>query len=173
MVAGFRAVVSAASTPNWSLLHVRRFKISCRHDVCRRCRHKRQNRSRRRGFLLDAISRIDRSWWPPWSYGHHEARLPAFEHTTINIHTKQQVSIIKTRKSYHQLCLLTSQGTTRQRIIEPDVRRLRWPCPQCRASAATTTAHIRSICLPSRPACSVCYAGHVRGLGSWSSLTTN
>ena len=58
------------------------------------------------------------------------------------------------------------QGTTHQQIIVPNVHRLRWTRRQCRASAATTTAHIHRICLPSRPACSVCHASHARGLGS-------
>jgi len=101
MTAGFRAVVSAAYTPNRSLLRIRRFETSWRHDACRRSRGRRQNRIRRRGFLLDAISRIDRSWWPPSSYGHHEAPLPARKHTTISQHARQQISIVKTRKQYH------------------------------------------------------------------------
>ena len=50
MAAGFRAVVSAASTPNRSLLRVRRFKTSWRHDACRWCRRRRRNRSRRRSL---------------------------------------------------------------------------------------------------------------------------
>ena len=49
-------------------------------------------------FLLDAISRIDRSWWRPSSYGRHRAPLPAVEHTTINKHTMRQDYIVKTRK---------------------------------------------------------------------------
>jgi hypothetical protein len=50
-------------------------------------------------FLLDAISRIDQSWQPPLSYGCHEATLLAQKHTTISQHARQQVSIVKTRKS--------------------------------------------------------------------------
>ena len=37
----------------------------------------------RRGFLIDAISRINQSWWPLSSYGCHEAPLPAFKHITV------------------------------------------------------------------------------------------
>jgi len=90
MAASFRAIVSAASMPNRSLLCVLRFETSWRHDACRRCRHRRRNRSRRRGFLLDVISPIDRSRWPLWSYGRHEAPLPARKHTTISQHARQQ-----------------------------------------------------------------------------------
>ena len=87
---GIGAVVSAASTPNRSLLSIRQFETSWRHDACRRCRRRSRNRNRRRGFLLDVISCIDQSWWRMWSYGRHEALLPAFEHTTINKHTRHQ-----------------------------------------------------------------------------------
>ena len=89
-----RAVVSAASMPNRLLLHVCRLETSWRHDASWRFRRKRRNRSRRRGFLLDVISCIHQSWWPLWSYGRHEGLLPAFDHTTISKHTRQQVSII-------------------------------------------------------------------------------
>jgi len=99
--ASIQAVISAASTPNWSILHVRRFETSWRHDACWRCRRIRRKRSWRRGFLLDAISCIDRSWWTPWSYGHHEDPLPAQKNKTISRHARQQVSIVKTRKKYH------------------------------------------------------------------------
>jgi hypothetical protein len=102
----------------------------------------------------------------PSSYGRHKAPLPARKHTTISQHARQQVSIDKTRKSINISYKFASLRHTRWRIIEPDVRRLRWPCRQHRASAATTTAHKRRICLPSRPASSVCHAGHVWGLGS-------
>ena len=53
----------------------------------------------RRGFLIDAISRVDRSWRSTPSYGRHEAPLPAFKHTTISQHTMQQVSIVKLEKT--------------------------------------------------------------------------
>ena len=56
-----------------------------------------RNRSRRRDFLLDAISCIDQSWWPP-SYDHHDALLPAWKHTTISQHVRQQFSIVKSRR---------------------------------------------------------------------------
>ena len=59
-------------------------------DACWRCRHRRRERSRRRGFLLDAISRIDRSWWPPSFYGRHEASLPARKHTPISQHATSE-----------------------------------------------------------------------------------
>jgi hypothetical protein len=157
MAAGFRAVVSAASTPNRSLLRVRRFETSWRHDACRRCRRRRQNRSRRRGFLLDVISCIDQSWRP-------YSRLLSIQQSTHvqgNRLEPLTLEIVIINNVYKLV-----QGTTRQRIIEPDVRRLRWPCRQCRASAATTTAHKFSMCLPSQPACLVCHAGHVWGLGS-------
>ena len=48
---GIGAVGSAASTPNRSILRIHRFEASWRHDACRRCRCRRQNRIRRRGFL--------------------------------------------------------------------------------------------------------------------------
>ena len=38
------------------------------------------------------------------------------------------------------------------------------PSMQSISGMATTTAHIHRICLPSRPTCLVCHAGHVRGL---------
>ncbi len=47
-----------------------------------------------------------------------------------------------------------------------DVRWSWWSYHQCRASVATTTAHIHSIWSPSRPVCSVCHAGYVWGLGA-------
>jgi hypothetical protein len=50
------------------------------------------------GFLLDAISCIDRSWQWRSSYGRHEAPLLAFTHTKISNHTMQQVSIVKNKK---------------------------------------------------------------------------
>ena len=56
-------------------------------------------KSRRRGFLVDAISCIDRSWRALLSYyGRHKALLLARKHTTISQHARQQVSVVKTRK---------------------------------------------------------------------------
>ena len=49
------------------------------HDAWRRWGRRRRNRSRRRGFLLDEISSIDR--WPPSSYS--RPPLPARKHTAL------------------------------------------------------------------------------------------
>ncbi len=59
-------------------------------------------------FLHDEILLIDRRWWSLSSYDRRGAPLPAFKHTTISQHTTQQVSIVKTGKNYHYLCLLAS-----------------------------------------------------------------
>jgi len=72
--------------------------------------------------------------WPTLSYGQHEALLPAWRHTTISRHARQQVSIAKLEKVW---------------IVELGVRQLGWSCRRCRASVATTTAQIHQICLPS------------------------
>jgi hypothetical protein len=100
ILVGIGAIALAASTQNWSLLCIHQFGTYWRHDAWWRCRCRRQNRSRRRGFLLNATSCINQSWWPPSSYGRHEAPLPAQKHTTISQHARQQVSIVKTRKNY-------------------------------------------------------------------------
>ena len=101
IMAGIGAVGSAATTPNQSLLRVRRFFTSWGNDALRRWCQRRRNRIRRRLFLQHANLRIDRSWWSPSTYGRHRAPLPAFEHTTINKHTIRQDYVVKTRKSYH------------------------------------------------------------------------
>ncbi len=77
------------------------FGTSWRHDAWRWCRHRRRNRSRRRGFLLDAISRIDQSWRPPSSYGPHEAhsRCRSIQQSA-NMLSNRLVLLNKTRKSY-------------------------------------------------------------------------
>jgi hypothetical protein len=81
------------------LLCVSRFSTSWWHDAWWQWRHRRRNGSRRRGFLLNVISWIDRSWRPPSSYGRHEAPLLVFKHKTISQHTMQQVSIVKLEKT--------------------------------------------------------------------------
>ena len=86
MAASFQAFVTAPSTPNRSLLRVRRFGTSWQHYASWQCRHRRQNRSRRRGFLLNAISCINRSSRPQSSHDRHEAPLPVMKHTTISQH---------------------------------------------------------------------------------------
>ncbi len=101
MATRFQAILLAPSMPNWLLLGIRRFGTSWWHDALRLWRHRRRNRSRRRGILLDVISRIDHSWWLPLSYNHHEAPLPARKHTITSQHARQQVSNIKPRKTYH------------------------------------------------------------------------
>jgi len=64
--------------------------------------------------------------------------------------------------------------TTRCRIIMPDRYRSWWSYRQCRASAATTMAHMHCIWSPSRLVCFVWHASHVWGLlGNWSRVTTN
>ena len=59
-----------------------------------------QNRLAFTRFLFDAISHIDRSWRLPSSYSRHVLPLPMRKHATISQQARQQVIIIKTRKSY-------------------------------------------------------------------------
>jgi hypothetical protein len=54
---------------------------------------------------------------------------------------------------------------TRWRIIVPMFADYDGRAADPEHQRQATTAHIRRICLPSRKACSVCHAGHVRGLG--------
>jgi len=119
MVAGFWAVVSAASTPNQSLLHVLRVGKSWRHDAWQWWRRNWGNRASGRGFLHDAISLINQLWWSPSSYDRRGAPLPAFKHTIISQHTMQQVSIVKTSKNYHYSCLLASLRHDASCLIVP------------------------------------------------------
>jgi hypothetical protein len=99
ILVGIRAIGVAASTPNWLVCRVVRATTSLWNDAWWRLRQNRRNKTRRRVFLHDGTSRIDRSWRSPLSYGHDGASLPAFKHATISQHTMQQVYVVKTRKT--------------------------------------------------------------------------
>ena len=94
MAADIWAIISKDSVSNWLLLHVSQFGTSWRHDVWQWWRRRRQNGSRRRGFLLDAISCINWSWRPPSSYSPPWRPILAVKHTTIRQQTTQQISIV-------------------------------------------------------------------------------
>jgi hypothetical protein len=76
--------------------------------------------------------------------------------------------IIKAAKRHHQ-------ASTRSNIIKGTCQRrlFLWFHRDQELQLTTTTAHTHRIWSPSWPVCLVWHAGHVGGLSSWSSVTTN
>jgi hypothetical protein len=98
---GIGAIGLAASTPNWLLCCILWEGTLWGNDVWQRWGQNRRKKSGRRQFQQQVSLHIDQSWRSPLSYGHHEAPLPAFRHTTISKHTMWQDYIVKTREKYH------------------------------------------------------------------------
>jgi hypothetical protein len=128
ILASIVTIGTAASTTNWSLCHIFRKGTSLgNNDAWWQWRQNRRNRTRRRMFLHNGTSCIDRSCRSPSSYARHGAQLPAPKHTTIRKHTMQQAYVFKTRF----LLLLTFIRPFRSRHIDESLFPMVAGCNGC------------------------------------------